>query len=231
MGNARQEAGGKASAVIDKKGTEAGKRTGEGTGKEPGTDTGTPGKPEAGKGTGTGTGTTEKKFPGLVTGIKQGVPGLALIEDVKPEEKPKKKPRKKRQSRQDKAAEECLPAVTGLLGAVFTVAGNKNPIWQVTDSELEMLSEPTAKILGRLELAGGTNEYADYIALFIALAAVCGPRIALTLEAKKKERGAEGGKSNASKPVTDGSGKNPAQAKPAVWTGGHVKAVLPGLAG
>lgn len=163
---------------------------------------------------------------------KQGIPGLALIDfpaqTEAGETKPKTTKKKgRKQSPKDKAAEEVKPAVTGLLGAVFTAGGTKNPIWQVTDQEIEMIADPASKILARLELSQGASEYADYIALLIALAAVCGPRIAITAQARKEAAKIAG---NADRTPAVSGGQDSAGGSTSLRAGGNVKAILPGLA-
>lgn len=104
---------------------------------------------------------------------------LAILEEVDKKETSKKRKKKK----------EASPVIEEnfkhLLIGIFTITGNINPIWQVQESEIELVVAPATRIFERYVTAKA-EETSDIISLVIALTILLVPRVILTVTAKKE---------------------------------------------
>lgn len=104
-------------------------------------------------------------------------------ESVKPDEKKQRKKLNKRKQADD-------TQIKALLAGVSSIVSSKPELsfLKLEDKEIEMISQPLANILDKLEITTQMNEKSDYIALFIALGTIFIPRIIFVCEINKMKK-------------------------------------------
>lgn len=100
---------------------------------------------------------------------------------LKPEEAKEDKSKKKRKKETPAIADNFKALLTG----VFAIAGSRNPIWIVQESELDMVVEPAGRIFERY-VSEKSDEISDIFLLVTALSIMLIPRAVLTITASKK---------------------------------------------
>ena len=100
---------------------------------------------------------------------------------LKPEEAKEDKSKKKRKKETPAIADNFKALLTG----VFAIAGSRNPIWIVQESELDMVVEPAGRIFERY-VSEKSDEISDIFLLVTALSIMLIPRVVLTITASKK---------------------------------------------
>lgn len=93
------------------------------------------------------------------------------------------KPKKQRQSK--KKILETKENLQQIFSIVSVFAG---VIWQIDESEAEMIAKPLDSILSRYNLLEKTEKYGDGISLILATTAVFLPRVIFTINAKREEK-------------------------------------------
>ncbi len=93
------------------------------------------------------------------------------------------KPKKQRQSK--KKILETKENLQQIFSIVSVFAG---AIWQIDESEAEMIARPLDSILSRYNLLERTEKYGDGISLILATTAVFLPRVIFTINAKREEK-------------------------------------------
>ena len=116
---------------------------------------------------------------------EKGILELAILtdEDSNPAEKEDKKPKKKKKS--SKGIGDISDNFKLMLLAVFGMIGERNPVWQVHESEIELITQPAARIFNRY-VSDKTEEYSDIAMLLFGLIILTAPRIILSASAKKE---------------------------------------------
>ena len=104
-------------------------------------------------------------------------------EDSNPAEKEDKKPKKKKKSGKDIG--DISDNFKLMLLAVFGMIGERNPVRQVHESEIELITQPAARIFNRY-VSDKTEEYSDIAMLLFGLIILTAPRIILSASAKKE---------------------------------------------
>ena len=100
---------------------------------------------------------------------------------LKPEEAKEDKSKKKRKKETPAISDNFKALLTG----VFAIAGSRNPIWIVQESELDMVVEPAGRIFERY-ISEKSDEISDIFLLVTALSIMLIPRVVLTITTSKK---------------------------------------------
>jgi len=153
--------------------------------------------------------------------VDQGDPFSKSVELPAVEDKQAKKPAAKKGKAKRGNPNEIQPMISGLLAGIFAVLENKDPTWKVSDAEVNLISEPAARIVARMEMIGD-NENVDYLVLLVGLITVCAPRL---VQIQKKRRSANEPKSQVGENVRYGTQKP----EPADLPATSAKNVLQGI--
>ena len=148
-------------------------------------------KRAGGEGAGAGAGTG-----GIPGGSLGDTPPGAAPPDGKPARKQKDvlelaflKPEEAKEDKSKKKRKKETPAISdnfkALLTGVFAIAGSRNPIWIVQESELDMVVEPAGRIFERY-ISEKSDEISDIFLLVTALSIMLIPRVVLTITTSKK---------------------------------------------
>lgn len=138
------------------------------------------------------------------------------------DEKPRK--RKKKEKEQDHLQLEQNLYV--MVKTVFELIAQRDPIWRLSDVEIEAVTKPGARILVRLGAEEETNKNADYIMLIIGIAGIIIPRLMMVKARGKVAENVEQ-RRNESK---DAGGNESTNRASAAGSAGNVKFLLPSLA-
>ena len=116
---------------------------------------------------------------------EKGILELAILteEDNSPAGKEEKKTKKKKKSSKDIG--DISDNFKLMLLAVFGMVGERNPIWQVHESEIDLIAQPAARIFNRY-VSDKTEEYSDIAMLLFGVIILTAPRIILSASAKKE---------------------------------------------
>ena len=136
---------------------------------------------------------------------------------------PVAKPKKKKRSKGNKEFAENLAV---LLSTTFTIIGQKNVIWQLTENEVTAIADPLANVLEKYVPAEKANDYSSVVQLLAAVGFIIVPRVILTAQEKKAKTG-KGSIKNAEQVRNSSDSVN----KPTSSTGaGHDDGLFPALA-
>lgn len=112
---------------------------------------------------------------------------LAILDfaDFEPNPGSEVEAKKPKKSKREKKLTTVADNFKLMLMGIFSLVGERNSVWQVHESELDLIVEPGARIFNRY-ISDKTEEYSD-IAIFITgILILTLPRIILTIEQKKE---------------------------------------------
>jgi len=145
---------------------------------------------------------------------------LPVVEKPAKEEKPKRQRRTKKDDDLNDQLKTMIAAVSGIVSSIPGCA-----IWQLHETEIDMVTPPAVSILKRQGLDKKASKYGDYIMLAGAVTFIVAPRLIILSKQKggknaNKNAGSTSGRKpeNTGPPVATNSGNNNTANAP----GGHV---------
>lgn len=132
------------------------------------------GNPDSGSG-GTGKRSRKEKDP-----VELAILTADELGGKEPEEK---KPKKKRKS--GKEIGDVADNFKLMLTAIFGMVGERNPIWQVHETEIDLITQPASRIFNRY-VSDKTEEYSDIAMLLFGIIILTAPRIILSANMRKE---------------------------------------------
>lgn len=95
------------------------------------------------------------------------------------------KPKRGRKSSRKENHDDLEKNIGVMVRTVFDVLAARDPVWKLSDEEIEAVAAPGARILARLGAEEEANKNADYIILAVGLAGIIIPRV-MIIKARKQ---------------------------------------------
>lgn len=148
-----------------------------------------------------------------------------VMEDPKPVELevPTAAEKQKRQRKKKEEHVELEQNISIMVNTVFELLAQRDPIWKLSEVEVESVAKPSARIIARMGAEEETNKNADYILLAVGLAGILIPRF-MILKARRAKVEQQGSKGEAP------AGSAEFNKASSSANAGNVKFLLPSLA-